>query len=406
MYAFWWNALLIGYTFIGYGLIMRLLVGWQGLRKQRSSATESASALCTPPMTLVIPAYNERAVLADKLANCRRLRYPEGRLQLVFVTDGSDDGSEAWLREHAPEARVLHQAERRGKAAAINRALAAIDTPLAAITDANAMATPDALLWLSRAFARPEVGAASGEKRVATAQGAGPAGQEGLYWRYESALKRWDAEWYSLVGAVGELLAFRTALFRPLPENTLLDDFQLSMGIAAEGYRVAYVPAALVLEGPSANFREEFKRKTRIATGGLQSLWRFRASLLSWQRPRLSFCLLSHRALRWTVTPWALPMAFLAAALLAKDGHPFYSLAFGVQLLFYTLAALGWRWAALGRLPRLLSLPFYFCMMNVAVMGGQWRWVKKRRPNVAWEKARRAAWREPQAPAQAASAPA
>ena len=153
---------------------------------------------------------------------------------------------------------------------------------------------------LYSAFANPKVGCVAGEKRIAVQDKPNAAsGGEGLYWKYESALKRLDYRLYSAVGAAGELFAIRTSLFEQMPPDTLLDDFILSLRIAMRGYKIAYSKEAYALESASLNMREEEKRKVRISAGGLQSVWRLRGLLNIFRYGILSFQYISHRVLRW-----------------------------------------------------------------------------------------------------------
>lgn len=381
---------LLFYAFIGYGLLMQVLLRFKQMGKGKANS-RSFFRKEWPEVTLLVPAYNEADILADKWANCRSLDYPAGKLELLFVTDGSDDGSEAVLRGLDADLRVLHQPQRRGKSAAINRAMPAVRTPIVVMTDANTMLQPDALRHLVRAYDDPQVGAVSGEKKVLAAEGAGAAQSEGLYWRYESWLKRVDAGMSTLVGAAGELFSMRTVLFQPIPEQTILDDFELSVGIAARGYKVDYVPEAVATELPSANVAEEFKRKVRIAAGGVQSIWRFRRLFDLRRYGWLGFQFLSHRALRWTLTPWALITAFLAnTAWVLTIASPVAWTFWAAQTAFYLLALNGWRTQTKGRRFPGARVAFYFVMMHYAVLLGQLRWLKNQKPQAAWERSRRA----------------
>ncbi|RSK42574.1 glycosyltransferase family 2 protein, partial [Hymenobacter rigui] len=189
------------------------------------------------------------------------------------------------------------------KSLAENRAMLFVHTPFVVFTDCNTLLNPEAVRRLVRHYADPLVGAVSGEKRVVRDGSAAGAG-EGLYWRYESVLKRCDAAISSLMGAAGELVSFRTALFRPLEADTILDDFVQSMRIVAAGYRVVYEPGAYASEAPSGSLAEEMKRKMRICAGGWQAMTRLPGLLLRpWRQPVVTFLYASHRVLRWSLTP-------------------------------------------------------------------------------------------------------
>lgn len=271
---FWAGVFLVFYTYLGYGILLWLLVK---IREAVHPARRYAFPADPPEVTLLIAAYNEQEVVAEKMANCRALDYPAGKLRVTWITDGSTDRTVELLAAY-PEVTVLHDPRRGGKTAALNRALGIVRTPLVVFTDANTMLNPEAVAQVVRCFEDPAVGCVAGEKRVAGTGNTGAAATEGVYWKYESKLKELDHRLYSAVGAAGELFAVRRELWQTLREDTLLDDFVCSMLIAAQGYRIAYCKEAYALESPSADMGEEGKRKKRIAAGGLQSVWRLQAA--------------------------------------------------------------------------------------------------------------------------------
>ncbi len=390
---FWVCAALVVYTYVGYGA---LLWGLVRLREAFRPAHAPERPAEDAEVTLLIAAYNEQEVVAAKMANCRALEYTAGRLHIVWVTDGSTDRTVELLAAY-PEVTVLHDARRGGKTAALNRALERIVTPIVIFTDANTMLNPEAVREIVRRFDDPAVGCVAGEKRVAAAEGAGAAAEgagaaatEGVYWKYESKLKELDDRLYSAVGAAGELFAVRRALFERLPEDTLLDDFVCSMRIAAKGYRIAYCKEAYALETPSADMREEGKRKRRIAAGGLQSVWRLRGLLNPFRYGVLCFQYVSHRVLRWTLTPVALVALVPLNAALVGSGHPtLYTVLLSLQGLFYLAAGAGWLRERQGRGGGIASVPYYFLFMNLNVFRGA-LYLATHRSGGAWEKARRA----------------
>lgn len=256
-----------------------------------------------PSVTLFITAFNEEDVVHDKMTNCLNLDYPEDKLDLVWCTDGSDDSTNALLAKYK-RVRVLYEPIRNGKTAAMNRGMRYVDTEIVIFTDANTMVNKEAIRVIVQRFMEPKVGCVAGEKRIInndTDNAAG--GGEGIYWKYESALKAYDDRLYSAVGAAGELFAVRRHLFFEMDKDTLLDDFILSLSIAMKGYKIAYTPDAYAEESGSADMFEEEKRKVRIAAGGLQSVWRLRPLLNPFKYGMLSFQYVSHRVLRWTLAP-------------------------------------------------------------------------------------------------------
>ena len=410
-WLFWLGCAVIVYTYAGYGLLVYL---WLRLRRKPAAPIPPPSPADLPPLTLIVPAYNEGDILLAKWANCVELQYPRERLEVVFVTDGSTDGSEHLLREQVVPAglrlRVLHQPERRGKLAAVERVMPLVTTPVTVFSDANALLNRKALVNLVKHYADPapgpgigpEIGAVAGEKRVHFAASAGAEGVgEGVYWRYESLLKRLDAQLYSVVGAAGELFSIRTALYESPPPDTLIEDFYLSLRIAMQGRRVAYAPDAYAVEGHSASLAEELKRKVRIAAGGLQAVARLRGLLNPLRYGVLSFQYVSHRVLRWTLAPLLLPLVLLANAVLAAQeaaqqagqqagpGGWLYRTLLAAQIGFYAAALCGLLLEQLGRRVKVFYIPLYFCLMNYAVYAGAWRLLRGRQSAV-WDKAQRA----------------
>ena len=385
--AFWLALALLVYTYLGYGAVMTALARlrrWLAPRPDRPVPADAD----LPPVTLLIAAYNEADILDEKLTNIRSLRYPKEKLTVLFVTDGSSDASPERLR-HEPDVQVLHRPERRGKIHAMHRAMKHVQTPITVFSDANAMLNPDALRNLVRHYQDPTVGAVAGEKRVQTTGDSAAGAGEGLYWRYESFLKRMDAEVHSAVGAAGELFSIRTALFRPVAPDTLLDDFMLTLRIAADGFRIAYAPDAYAEEAPSASMADEMKRKVRIAAGGFQSIMRLPELWNPLRHGWLSFQYISHRVLRWTLAPAVLPVVLGLNVWLAAESGGLYTILLGLQGAFYGLAGYGALTHNCRRGPGVLYAPFYFLAMNAAMYRGFYRFLKGRQ-RVQWEKARRA----------------
>ena len=380
---FWIGIGIVFYTYLGYGIVLYLMVKIKELfvkpRLPRLPET-------LPEATLLIAAYNEEAIVASKMVNCRQLDYPADKLRLVWITDGSNDNTNERLKEY-PEVTVLYQPRRQGKTAALNRALPYVNTPYVIFTDANTMLNKGAIKEIIRQFSDPRVGCVAGEKRVEIQAEQGATAGEGIYWKYESALKRLDYRLYSAVGAAG---AIRTSLFEQMPPDTLLDDFILSLRIAMRGYKIAYSKEAYALESASLNMREEEKRKVRISAGGLQSVWRLRGLLNIFRYGILSFQYISHRVLRWTLTPIILFALLPLNLLLACTGHTLYTVILALQLAFYLLGYLGYKMEKRNIRNKLLFIPYYFLFMNINVIRG-YSYLAKHKGTGAWEKAKRGA---------------
>ena len=381
---FWIAFSLLFYTYLGYGLISFL--GARSKKKKRQ-ATIQDQIIDWPEVTILVAAYNEASCIEAKIQNSLELDYPKHKIKYLFVTDGSTDQTPALIRQF-PDIRVLHSLERKGKIAAVERAMEFVKTPITIFSDANAMLNSSAAKEIALQFLDPNVGAVAGEKRVESGQNASSGG-ESLYWKYESQLKKWDADWGSVVGAAGELFAIRTELFENLATDTLLDDFMQTLLIVKKGYRVAYAPKAFALEAGSLNLKEEMKRKIRISAGGFQSILRLGNLVNPFEYGIVAIQYLSHRVFRWTVAPVALLLMFFSNLILINKGFVVYDLLFGGQILFYGLAL----WGALStagksRIPGFF-VPCYFTMMHWCAWLGAWRFFRNTQA-VTWEKARRA----------------
>ena len=386
---FWVCLFIVFYTYLGYGMLLYLIIRIKRLVKGKKSPTPMPTDKELPTMTLMICAYNEQDVVAEKMQNTRALDYPKDKFRVIWVTDGSNDRTNELLAAY-PEVDVVFSPERRGKTAALKHGLREVKTQYVAFTDANTMINPGAMKEIARQFMDKTVGCVSGEKRVAARrEGEMAAEGEGLYWRYESTLKKWDSELYSTMGAAGELYAMDPTLCRDVPDNALLDDFMMSMYVVDEGHRIAYAPDAYALEYGSADIHEESKRKRRIAAGGLQSIWWLRKMLNPFRQPLVTFQYIGHRVLRWSVTPIAMIILLLAnIALVALGAGIFFTVMLILQLLFYLAALLGYLLNEWGHKNKLLFTAYYFVFMNLNVFRGM-AYLKSHSNSGAWEKAKR-----------------
>jgi len=383
-YIFWILLGVVFYAYVGYGIILFVLIKMKRFLKKEDRKDTNVDL---PEVTLLIAAYNEKDFVTKKVANTRSLNYPKEKLQQVWVTDGSDDGTPNMLKKYN-NVTVLHKPERNGKIAAMNRAIKFVKTPIVIFSDANTELGENSILEIARLFSNPKVGCVSGEKRIVNSskESAAAAG-EGMYWKYESMLKKWDAELYSVVGAAGELFAIRTELYQEVEPDTLLDDFIISLRVAMKGYTIQYNPEAYAIERASADVKEELKRKIRIAAGGIQSVVRLRPLLNIFKYGMLSFQYVSHRVLRWTVAPLALLLIFILNIYLML-GNTFYTNLFILQVFFYGISLIGWAMKSKKLKGKLLFIPYYFFIMNYAVYMGFFRYINKTQ-SVNWERAKR-----------------
>ncbi len=386
--TFWLLVFIVFYTYLGYGALLFVLV-----KLKRSPRPPQFPEDELPEVTFIVAAYNEEDYIEAKIRNCLAFDYPGDKIRFWFVTDGSNDRTPELVQSFpAPPGTHLalfHSPERRGKIAAVERVMPFVETPITIFTDANTDVNPAAIRYIVRHFADPRTGAVAGEKRIAMGEADEAAGAgEGIYWKYESTLKKWDSELNSAIGAAGELFAIRTDQYRHVPPDTLIEDFVMTMGIAMRGYRLAYEPNAYAVENSSASIGEEMKRKVRIAAGGLQTVWRLRSLLNPFRYGLLSFQYISHRVLRWTLAPLALPLVFAINILLARSGEPTYIALLLLQVVFYTFAFLGYIFERRQLKIKAFFIPYYFCLMNYAMYRGFARLVSGSQ-SVMWEKAKR-----------------
>lgn len=384
---FFGSIFIIFYSYIGYGILVGFLVKVRRIFKGRRQAPVPAADSDLPRVTLIISAYNEEHFIEEKIKNSLALEYPENKLELIFITDGSTDATPGLVARFG-KIRHYHQPERKGKVAAMHRAMTFVNTPIVVFSDANTLLNKDSIYNIARHYLAPGTGGVAGEKKIMTAADTKIAGVgEGLYWKYESLLKRLDSELYTVVGAAGELFSIRTDLYEPVGDNILLDDFIISLKVCMKGYRVQYEPDAYAMETPSSSIKEERKRKVRISAGAFQSMVILKGLLNIFKYPVLSFQYVSHRVLRWTLCPLLLPVLFVVNILLwVQTGSPFYGLFLAGQVLFYLAAAAGWQLANRNIKSKLLYVPYYFLFLNISLYQGFARY-RKGQQSVLWDKA-------------------
>ena len=386
---FWILLFIIFYTYIGYGIVLYLLVRIKRLLKKKKTVQIDYE----PEVTLFVAAYNEKDYVDEKVANSLSLDYPVEKIKQVWITDGSDDGTPDILRKYANKGiEVYHEDARGGKIGAMNRGMAFVKSPIVIFSDGNTTLGKESIRRIVNLFADPKVGCVSGEKRIYQKDKDAAAGTEGIYWKYESTLKKWDAELYSVVGAAGELFAIRTELFQHVEKDTLLDDMMISLRVAMKGYTIQYDPEAYAIETASANVKEELKRKVRISAGGIQSIIRLLPLFNIFKYGWLSFQFISHRVLRWTITPFCLAFILILNSIITFNEGFFSSNLFTIffwgQILFYVAALLGWFLENKQIKVKVLFVPYYFFIMNLSVFMGINRYLKGSQ-SVKWERAKR-----------------
>lgn len=387
---FWTSLFIVAYSYVLYGILVWILISLRNIFFERDNNKFDPDFL--PAVSLVIATFNEEAIIRKKVANTFQLDYPKDKLHIYFVTDGSTDNTNNILKSY-PNIHVLFRPERKGKVAAINHAMEFVKTPYVIFCDANTFLNKACIKEIIKHYIDEKTGAVAGEKKVIdTSQTNSAAGSgEGLYWKYESLLKKLDARFYTVVGAAGELFSIRTSLYEPVDTGILLDDFMISMNICRQGYRVMYEPAAYAMETPSMTIKEEQKRKIRISAGGFQSIYLLKDLLNIFKYGKLSFQYISHRVLRWAVCPVLLPIVFISNTILFfLAGSRIFDFLFITQIIFYVTAFTGWVFAQKNVKIKAFYVPYYFLFMNIALYAGFLRYIKKQQ-TVLWDKAQRKA---------------
>ena len=379
------------YTYIGYPILIFLLAKFR--TKSKSFAQNY------PPVTLLIAAYNEEKAIEGKIKNCLELDYQQGQLQILVVTDGSADKTPEIVKKYTGSGiELLHQPQRQGKMAAINRAMPSVRGEIVVFSDANNYYSPDTIKKLVSPFSDPAVGAVSGAKVIEKGDG-NLGASEGAYWKYESFIKKQESRFGNCTGAVGEIFAIRKNLYISPPDHIINDDFYIAMQVLRQGHRLIYAPDAKSLERVSLTAQDEIIRRTRINAGRYQAIAMAR-HFLPFQRPILIWQIISHKFLR-PMVPFFMIGAIILNILAVFNPAPVKSLVYlsvpynivflGLQFLFYALAFIGQRLLDKNRqnkLMNLLYLPTFLTNSNLAAFKGFMRFVRGGQSHL-WERIQR-----------------
>jgi cellulose synthase/poly-beta-1,6-N-acetylglucosamine synthase-like glycosyltransferase len=357
-YIFWFAASFVGYSYLGYPVWLWLRSRWSPRPVRRSSATPSVSA--------VMVVRNEEAIIARKLDNLLTLDYPQDKLDVVVVSDGSSDGTAAVLAEFAgnPRVKTLLKPASQGKAAGLNDAIRLATGDVLLFTDARQQIDSEALRLLIENFADIEVGAASGELMLGDPTTGETGKGMGLYWRVEKKIRELESASGSVAGATGAIYCARRSLLAasPLPAGTILDDVLLPMQVARQGSRVIFDARARAWDSPDLGDGREFSRKVRTLTGNYQLL-QIAPWLLHAENP-IRFEFISHKLSRLAV-PFAL-LALLIASIALPS--PFYRVALAAQIAFYALSLIALSNFKIGPLSRIADPARTFVVLNSAAV--------------------------------------
>ena len=374
--VFWLAMFLIAYSYFGYPVILMLL----SLVKRRKVNKKDI----TPTVSLLILAYNEENVIREKIENSLDLDYPRDKLEIVVASESTDKTNEI-VREYTEQGIILYSFKKReGKQATIYRAIPLLKGGVVVLSDTNALYQKDAIRKLVRNFDDATVGCVCGELKYLNPQGVSVGETEGLYWKYEIFVKKLESKIHSVLGANGSIYAIRKKLYTPISKFRG-DDFEIPIKIAQKGYGVVFEPGAVSFERTSSTTREEFIRKIRIIA------WVWKSTLILIKdslRPFkgfLVFQLISHKLLRWLVPIF---LALLVISNIFLISSVFYRILLSAQIIFYLMSSWGYVQDRRENKPnRIISITYYFCMVNFAAFLGFCKFVLGRQGNV-WEKTR------------------
>jgi len=336
-----------------------------------------------PSVTIITPAYNEEKVISEKIRNTLSLDYPDGRMELIIASDGSDDRTVELVRAtHDHRIQLLDFRERRGKLSVLKEVVGKSSGEIIVFSDASAILAPDALKKLVANFADPTVGCVSGRyviRHDVTPLLDGRSVGERGYFEFEVFQRTKESLFYSTLGAHGAFYGIRRNLFPDIPSDVVNDDFVIPMEIVKKGYRTVYEDQALVFEIHQATISGEFKRRIRISHGNFQQIVLLH-SLLGLRYPRVALVFWSHKVLRIFQPFYLIGILLLPLVI----GGPLYRAFFLLQVLFYALGGL----SIIFRLSsKLFAVPLYFVLGNAAILGGLLRYLKRRNaPALRWEK--------------------
>jgi len=365
---------LILFIYLGYPLLMFAI--------SRLAPRPVQRAEIQPRVSLIIAAHNEERDIAAKLENALALDYPKGLLQIIVASDCSDDGTDRMVRGFANRGVILHrQLTRDGKTRAQHHAVGVSNGDILVFSDATTRYEPDTLRKLLRAFADPSVGCVAGQLIYVAGKSSAVGKGCRSYWGYERLLKSWESAAGSLIGVSGCMYAVRRSCYAKLASD-MIDDFVIATEIQLQGLRTVYEPEAVCSEDTNHRGRDEFRMRVRVIEQTINALHRYSGLLDARKHGMFMFQMTCHKTLRYAI-PLLLILSF-AANSFALDAGSFYQYAFFAQCLFYYAAFIGWLGASSGIKLGPLALPYYFVLINVAVVAAFMKFMRGE-AHVVWE---------------------
>jgi len=373
---FWLSLIILFYIFMGYPIVLNLLEKYFGKTVVRYKDGEEL-----PSVSLFIPAYNEDKVIREKIENSLRLNYPEEKLSIVIASDGSTDSTNAIINQFKDAVTPMIYKKRCGKTQLINKVMPELSGEIVVFSDASSMLKTDSILKMVRNYRDEKIGGVSGTYKLQNNDNSDRSKGEGLYWKYETFLKRKESNLHSILGGHGSLYSIRRHLFEPLAENTINDDYIIPMRLLKKGYRVVYEPQSISYERTSTDVKGEMNRRSRISFGNFQQIVILR-SLLNPTNGFISFEFISHKLLR-SFSFFFMITLFISSLLINSEFMKLFVL---LELIFYLIGLAGFILSSKKIKSKITAIPFYLCMINLSSLVGFIKFIFNKQ-KVTWEKA-------------------
>jgi cellulose synthase/poly-beta-1,6-N-acetylglucosamine synthase-like glycosyltransferase len=355
---FWLSAAALGYTYVGYPLLIASISALRPKRVRREKYE--------PSVTVTIAAYNEERALAAKLENTLALDYPRELIEIIVASDCSTDGTDEIVRSFEERGVLLHrQGQRLGKTAAQNAAVEKARGEIILFSDATSLYQPDVLRKIMPGFADASVGCVGGRLVYVDPSESRVGRGAKSYWNYETFLKRHESRACSLIGVSGCLYAVRRSAYVPLYDEAC-SDFIIATKMFEQGLRTIYQPDAVCSEETNQRQDNELRMRVRVIAQTFTDLWRHRSMLNPFRSGLYGIQLISHKVMRYLV-PFFL-IALIASSGILSTNSVFYRVLFALQGLGYLCAAFSWLLEKVGVRSRVLALPHYFVLANLASM--------------------------------------
>jgi cellulose synthase/poly-beta-1,6-N-acetylglucosamine synthase-like glycosyltransferase len=370
--SFWLAFSLIAYIFWGYPFTLFVLSKY--IRPLHAGDWPNE----LPSITVFIPAYNEEAVIAQKIENTLSLDFPSGLLEIVVASDGSNDGTNKILEQYRNNGvKVFINDKNEGKNAVINKFIPFTKGQVLVFTDANSIFSREALVQITKYFSNPKVGCVGGKLRYLRSESTVAMG-EGLYFKYENFIREMEGLHGKMIGANGAIYAIRRDLFVPVPAH-VPNDFFHPLTVLGKGLYSVFEKNAIAYEKPSEDQKEEFSRRARIVARSVAALSEVN-KISGILKGKGWFYILSHKILRWLAFPLLLIVLILNIFLINKSA---YSLVLFVQIIFYLSGILGYVLESFGVKMKFFYIPYYFLLINLAGTFGVFNWLRGKRV-ISW----------------------